>query len=903
MKMYSARCYLNAIAIFIMLMIGAGCAQHSVNVTDSKSSEGTLPVTIQAVNVAADASQVDISVSQPGTFTFYKVSDPPKAVIDLAETDPGNFKPMDVNSGIIKRIDATKHVFGGGFLTRLEISLTNDVDFNVNVDPNVNNKLVVKFAPQAKDAPAVTASASTSKPSTIDAAPMADTAPVQSDVPVKKEENQPVAAPASKQVNADVQPARNPISEVKPDVGTQQKVVTAVNVVQDGIEVDVAGGVETYNVFKMTKPDRLVLDIFGARTSIAANSVQINSFGIGKARIGLSPDKVRIVFDPLKDSIPSYEVTKRDRGVKVTFGETRAVAPVKSQPVIAEDAPKSVAPAKPAQVAGPSVLESIDFKIEDGVSRIAMKISGNCSPGKPVRSAKGLTLSIANCQIPRNLQRTLDTSSFASSVLKITPYQAKIKSGYDARIVLKLRSDAPSELKQEGNTVFWDIKNVGITESALMAEVTKPQSAERRSAADADSLISEKSLQKSSLDKKNYTGRRVTLEFSDADVRKIFQLIAEVSNLNFLIADDVTGTISIKLVNVPWDQALDVILESKGLEMKRDGNIVQIKPKGKFVSQEQELSEATMKREKSAELKTVVWDVNYSSLADVKKQLETLKSSNTKASITEDARSNRIIITDIEEKMPKYRELLEKLDIPEKQVMIEARIVEATSTFTRDIGVQWGIHYRDGSASFLGINQLDTGFGGVVTPPPNTGFPDSKSPGGAIGVSFGKLTSNIQVDMRLSAAAAAGLIKIVSTPKVVTINNKAAKISQGQSIPYQTVSAEGTKTEFVEAALTLEVTPHITADGNISMKIKASNNSAGVGNPPPINKKEATTELQVKNGETTVIGGIYVDNDLTNDQGVPFLSDIPLIGWLFKSTTKSKVKTELLIFITPKIVS
>jgi len=235
--------------------------------------------------------------------------------------------------------------------------------------------------------------------------------------------------------------------------------------------------------------------------------------------------------------------------------------------------------------------------------------------------------------------------------------------------------------------------------------------------------------------------------------------------------------------------------------------------------------------------------------------------------------------------------------------MIEARIVEATSTFTRDLGVQWGIHYKDGSASVLGINQLDTGFGGVVTPPPSSGFQSSDSPGGAIGLSFGKLTSNIQIDMRLSAAASAGLIKIVSTPKVVTLNNKAAKISQGQSIPYQTVSAEGTKTEFIEAALTLEVTPHITADGSVSMKIKASNNSAGVGSPPPINKKEATTEMQVKNGETTVIGGIYVDSDSSNDQGVPYLSDIPLIGWLFKSNTTTKTKTELLIFITPKIVS
>ncbi len=299
------------------------------------------------------------------------------------------------------------------------------------------------------------------------------------------------------------------------------------------------------------------------------------------------------------------------------------------------------------------------------------------------------------------------------------------------------------------------------------------------------------------------------------------------------------------------------------------------------------------------DLQTVIFEVNYASVADIVSQLNSLKTAREGVSITADIRTNRVIVTEIAPAIEKMRSLLKSIDTPEKQVMIEARIVEASSTFTRDLGIQWGIHYRDGSASMLGINRLDTGFGGIVSPPPTSG---TSGPGAAIGMSFGKLTSNVQLDLRLSAAATNGQIKIISTPKVVTLNNKAAKISQGQSIPYQTTSAEGTKTEFIEAALTLEVTPHITSDGSIGMKIKASNNSAGTGSPPAINKKEATTELQVKNGETTVIGGIYVDSDTEEDRGVPFLQDIPLLGWLFKSNTRNKVKTELLIFITPRIV-
>lgn len=397
---------------------------------------------------------------------------------------------------------------------------------------------------------------------------------------------------------------------------------------------------------------------------------------------------------------------------------------------------------------------------------------------------------------------------------------------------------------------------------------------------------------------KVYKGRRVTLEFSDADVRKIFQLIAEVSNLNFLISDDVTGTISIKLVNVPWDQALDVILDAKGLGMQREGNIVQIKPKAKIQSQADEDLAAKRASERAMDLRTAVFEVNYAAIGDVVTQFAAIKSD--RGTITKDDRTSRVIVKDIQPALDEMRALLKTLDSPEKQVMIEARIVEATTNFTRDLGVQWGLHYRDGSASLMGINSADSTFGGVVS----TAGPGSTGAGGIGGsLSFGKLSSNIQIDMRLAAAATIDQVKIISTPKVVTLNNKAAKISQGQSIPYQTTSAEGTKTEFVEAALTLEVTPHITADGAVSMKIKASNNAPGTGSPPPINKKEATTELIVANGETTVIGGIYVDSDTESDTGVPFLADIPLLGWLFKSNSKVKTKTELLIFITPKLVN
>ena len=754
------------------------------------------------------------------------------------------------------------------------------------------------------------------EPATIAAVTPVETNKVaaQGASPESKNEGKQPDAGVAREAKADVEP--------KSDPPVQQKVLNAIAANDEGIAVSISGGIDTFSAFKLTKPDRIVLDLPGVKSTVSEKPIAINKFGVGQVRLGTYPDKVRIVFDAEKDILPPHKVIKSANGLTVVFsaGPAKEIAKGDKEP----GKESSASPAEPKVVDKPvpSAIEAIDFKIVDDYSRIALKLTGDCSAGKIVHVANGLSLTIHNCQIPGKLQRTIDTSGFPSVVQKIIPYQVKVKKGTEARIVVKLRQKvSDSSIKPEGNTVLWDIRNpenVKVAKTPLRQAKNAGYDEDEATAAPVGAYREKtarggegQALQNGPQvvsgnkgEKKMYTGRRVSLEFSDADIRKILQLIAEVSNMNFIIGDDVSGTISIKLVNVPWDQALDVILETKGLEKRQEGNIMYIKPKGKFKSEEQEEAEAKKEHERRMELKTQVFDVNFAVVGDIATQFEKLKSD--RGTISKDDRTNRVIVTDIEDRIEQMRSLLKELDLPEKQVMIEARIVEASSIFTRDLGVQWGLHYRDGSASFLGINKVDLGLGGIVIPPPTSGtFSDTSSTttGGAGGISFGKLSSSVQLDLRLSAAASVGQIKVISTPKVITLNNKSAKITQGQSIPYQTTSAEGTKTEFVEAALTLEVTPHVANDGSISMKIKASNDSAGTGTPPPINKKEATTEVQVMNGETTVIGGIYQDSDTENDTGVPFLQDIPLFGWLFKSNSKNKTKTELLIFITPKIVS
>ncbi len=672
-------------------------------------------------------------------------------------------------------------------------------------------------------------------------------------------------------------------------------IINSINVTSEGIEVVSNAKIDNYKYFSLSKPQRLVLDIYNVKTNIDANSVPINRFGIRNARLGIYPGKVRIVFDSYEKNFPQYKIEKLDQGMIVVLDNKTNKK---------ENTPENSLKAKTKN----SLIESIDFKSDDEFSRITLTADQELNFEKTTTTDDQITILAKNCVLKKNLQRPLNTKAFQSSVMEITPYQVRIGGRDDVKILIKLRGKVPYKIKSEGNTAIIEVKNIKSEMPAKQVSEENPplvvhQTARKIVIPERKEVINSNQI---GTGKKVYTGTRVTLEFADADIRKIFQLIAEVSNLNFILGDDVKGTISIKLVNVPWDQALDVILDTKGLGMQREGNIVLIRPIGKIKTLAEEQQAEKLSRERAMELKTKVYDVNFASVSDIASQFNSLKSE--RGIIAQDARTNRVIVTDIEPALEKMTALLKALDLPEKQVMIEARIVEASSDFTRDLGVQWGVHYKDGSASFLGINQLDTGFGGVVgNTPPTSGFQDAATAGGSMGLSFGKLTNNIQLDLRLSAAESTGQVKIISTPKVVTLNNKEAKISQGQSIPYQTTSAEGTKTEFVEAALTLEVTPHITSNGDVSMKIKASNNSPGTpvqgSTAPPINKKEATTELLVKNGETTVIGGIYVNNDSSSDSGVPFLKDIPLLGWLFKSNSKKSTRTELLIFITPKIVS
>ena len=408
---------------------------------------------------------------------------------------------------------------------------------------------------------------------------------------------------------------------------------------------------------------------------------------------------------------------------------------------------------------------------------------------------------------------------------------------------------------------------------------------------------------------KEYVGEKISLDFQDADLVHIFRLLADVSGYNIVVSPHVKGKFSMKLVNVPWDQAFDIILRNYGLSKAVEGNIIRVAPTSVLASEEEEIAKAKEALLKAGDLVTTVYPINYADVKKVKKIIKDAKIMTKRGYISVDERTSTLIIKDVETMHPEFVRLIESIDLPTPQVNIEAKIVEVTTNFTKELGIQWGVLWTPpDSRTTIGGPGIPGGTGFNAGNPLMVNLPAAvqSGSGGAIGIGYISASNTFTLDLQLSAMESSGNGKIISNPRITTSDNQEAKIQQGKKIPYQTVSAEGTKTEFVDANLELIVTPHITPDGTIVMDIEVKKNEADfsqtVGGVPTIDTKEAQTQVLIENGDTLVIGGIFKTNISESHAGVPGLSKIPLIGWLFKKEQNTNTTSELLIFITPRIV-
>ncbi|ULA69640.1 MAG: STN domain-containing protein [Nitrospira sp.] len=410
-----------------------------------------------------------------------------------------------------------------------------------------------------------------------------------------------------------------------------------------------------------------------------------------------------------------------------------------------------------------------------------------------------------------------------------------------------------------------------------------------------------------------YVGRRISLDFQQADISNVLRLIAEVSGFNIVVGEGVKNKVTMKLANVPWDQALDMLLKMNALGMIRQGNIVWVDTLQNIAKQQDEEARAKDSKAKAEPIVTRVFYIRNLNATEVQTSLR--QNLSPRGTMTVSAASNALIISDTESKLEVLRQLLDGVDLEVPQVQIEARIVQADTTYTRSLGVQWGIQNVNQLGASSGTSAFKTGttgaFGAQVSDflinlPANPGLPSVPGAGFSIGKTDGAM-----LDVRLSAGELLGLTKVIAAPKITTLDKRDAKIAQGESIPFQTTSLQGTQTTFVDANLELNVTPQITSRDpkeigkQILMKVRATRNAVGArSNPagPSIDRREATTQVLVRDGETMVIGGVFVDTQSNNVAGIPYLSRVPVLGWLFKNKTENVSKQELLIFLTPTIV-
>ncbi|HEY6104712.1 MAG TPA: type IV pilus secretin PilQ, partial [Anaeromyxobacteraceae bacterium] len=556
---------------------------------------------------------------------------------------------------------------------------------------------------------------------------------------------------------------------------------------------------------------------------------------------------------------------------------------------------------------------NVKFSQVSGAARI--EIAGRAPHAVTRPDSRTLVLTLEGAELPKRLERSLDTASFGGPVGMVSSFNQP--STGQVRIVASLRGEATDRLVETPTGLTWTV-TPGQAERAggEPVLVTEARAQAAGFSAEAPSYALSGAPQR-----REYTGRRITLDFHDIEIRNLLRLIADVSKKNIVVADNVTGKVTVSLRNVPWDQALDIVLKAKGLDREELGNVIRV-ARAEDIAKEQEARAAAAKaRAPLVPLKVRLIPVNFAAAKDVEKQVKDVLTE--RGTVTVDERTNVLIVKDVQEALARAEGLVRNLDTETPQVLIESRIIEAASNFSQAIGVQWG-----GNASFAQAtgNPLPVAFPnnfgatGAAGSTPNAGtaaVPNyivnlpaaiGQGAGGGIGLVFGSASGAFNLNLRLTALENAGILKTISAPKIATIDNKEATIGQGLSIPFSQVSASGVNTTFIEAKLELKVTPHVTADGSILMKIKATNNQpnpqlTGANGQPSISKREAETSVLVKDGDTTVIGGIYTRTTAENRAEVPFFSKIPILGWFFRSKTNQDDHTELLIFITPRVLN
>ena len=648
--------------------------------------------------------------------------------------------------------------------------------------------------------------------------------------------------------------------------------------------------------YQLEQPARLILDFDKAQQNLKQTSIPVSTNEASSVNVAADDQRARLIVN-LKDS---GAFTTRVEGN--TF-----VLKINS--------------AKPTLISNPTVATR---QVQQGVSNIGFQrgnqgeglvvidlLGGNTPVDVQQQGSKIVVRTLGN-KIPTHLARRLNPNDFATPVASIDAYNDKGNG------VITIQSAGSYEY------MAYQAENK-LTISLKRPEDKSPNKAKPQS----------------------YTGNKISLDFQDIEVRRVLQLLADFTGINMVAADTVQGNITLRLKDVPWDQALDIVLKTKNLDKRRNGNVIWIAPVTELIKAEEDEAKAIAQSIKLAPIQSEYIQLSYAKAADILKLIEESRDGkgaisnrttnsdslalesllSPRGSAVADTRTNTLIVNDTAQNIDKIRKMIDLLDVSVKQVMIEARIVRASTDFTKEMGVKWGILSQgitsnndllvggsDTTLWNLRDPEKDTDTGGwkyEIERPDNLNVNLGAVTPGASRIAFGLISlSDFMLDLELSAVQADGYGEVISTPKVLTADKQAAKIESGTQIPYSSSTGAGAnavpKTEFINATLSLDVTPSITPEGKLMMKLNITKDSPG--NPTPtgqltINKNTIDTNVVVDNGETVVLGGIFEQENINSQTKVPFLVDLPYVGKLFRRESKQDNKRELLIFVTPRIVN
>ncbi len=632
---------------------------------------------------------------------------------------------------------------------------------------------------------------------------------------------------------------------------------------------------KTPSSFSMRNPDRIVFDFNGATNGLPQSTQRVDMGNVRQLTAVSANQRIRVIVE-LQSATP-YKTRLDGNYVYVTLENNKRV----TKPKVGVDTASRSMPLIKHRV------KAIDFRRgDDGSGRVVITLSDPNVGVDVTKQGENVNVELINARLPKRLQRRLDVTDFGTPVQLIKT----IQQHGDTVMTVSAKGDYEHLAYQLGNKFIVEIKPM--TEAAQRAAKSREP---------------------------RYSGKRISLDFQDIKVRAVLQLLAEFTQTNIVVSDAVTGSVTLHLSEVPWDQALDIILKTQGLDKRTVGNVTLIAPIQEIAAREKQELETEQQVEELAPMHSELIQVNYAKAAEVAALLKSKDSSllSERGTVSVDLRTNTLWVRDTAAKLREIRQLIHKLDVPVKQVLIESRIVIIDKSAEKDLGIRWGLTDTGANGTISGTLQ------GANTIAANAGDPFSvlsvdnrlnvnlpatpviDADPATLGLAVGQI-GDVLIDLELSALESEGGSETLSSPRLVTADGQPAYIEQGEEIPYQEATSSGaTSVSFKKVVLSLKVTPQITPDNKIIMQIKVNNDkpsSKEVLGVPAIITREMETQVLVNNGETIVLGGIYEKGSSDQVIRVPFLGSLPWIGALFRSTQKTSFQKELLIFITPKIV-